>query len=147
MTNNLIDKSFGTILTKHSAQGTIFLLIQHLNGNWGFPKGRPEPGESALDAAIRECREEVGLTNLKLLFEEPLREQFTFQRQGAAEPVMRQIEYFLAEVGENEAVSIQPTEIRAYAWLPYREALRRLGHAEGKATLRQAGMRLTGLTV
>lgn len=29
-------------------------------GAWGIPKGLVEPGESVLDAAIRECAEEVG---------------------------------------------------------------------------------------
>ena len=138
------DVSFGIIPTKRGKRGTVFLLIQHLNGNWGFPKGRPEEGESSLDAAVRECREEVGLTQLNILSKEPIRERFSYQRQTNGEAIQRQIEYYLAEAGDEE-VAIQAAEIRAYAWLPYHEALRRLGHAEGKATLRRAGMRLTGM--
>lgn len=33
-----------------------------LAGDWEFPGGKIEAGESAAEAAIRECREETGLT-------------------------------------------------------------------------------------
>ncbi len=38
------------------------LVIQHPEGHWGFPKGHIEFGESKLEAAIRELREETGVT-------------------------------------------------------------------------------------
>jgi 8-oxo-dGTP diphosphatase len=42
------------------------LLLQRENtgfedGNYGLPAGHLEPGESVLQAAIRECREEIGI--------------------------------------------------------------------------------------
>lgn len=38
------------------------LLLCHVTGHdhWDLPKGRPEPGESPLQAALRETREECG---------------------------------------------------------------------------------------
>ncbi|MFS4438670.1 NUDIX hydrolase [Paracoccaceae bacterium GXU_MW_L88] len=49
------------------------LLVRRKNppdaGLWGFPGGHVEPGETALDAAARECAEETGVraTALKYL--------------------------------------------------------------------------------
>lgn len=45
--------------------GCVLLLQRHNtgfeDGNYGLPAGHLEPGESATHAAIRECREEVGI--------------------------------------------------------------------------------------
>lgn len=56
--------SFAGIILRH---GSHYLLLQR-EGNakywpfyWGFPGGKMETGESALEAAIREVREEIGV--------------------------------------------------------------------------------------
>jgi 8-oxo-dGTP pyrophosphatase MutT (NUDIX family) len=41
------------LLLRRSAEG------DHA-GEWSFPGGKLKPGESAADAAVRECREELG---------------------------------------------------------------------------------------
>jgi diadenosine hexaphosphate hydrolase (ATP-forming) len=37
------------------------LVLRHKNGNWVFPKGHIDPGETSLQAAIREVEEEGGV--------------------------------------------------------------------------------------
>ncbi|HEX7003881.1 MAG TPA: NUDIX domain-containing protein [Trueperaceae bacterium] len=37
------------------------LLIRHFNGTWVFPKGHVDPGETPLEAALREVVEEAGV--------------------------------------------------------------------------------------
>jgi 8-oxo-dGTP pyrophosphatase MutT (NUDIX family) len=39
----------------------VLLVKGRKTGKWSFPKGHPEPGESAFEAAEREVAEEVGL--------------------------------------------------------------------------------------
>lgn len=37
------------------------LVLKHQSGAWVFPKGHIDPGESALEAALREVQEEAGV--------------------------------------------------------------------------------------
>jgi diadenosine hexaphosphate hydrolase (ATP-forming) len=37
------------------------LILQHANGTWVFPKGHIDPGETSLQAAVREVEEEAGV--------------------------------------------------------------------------------------
>ncbi|MEY8565070.1 NUDIX hydrolase [Corynebacterium sp.] len=56
----------GLFLTTRE-RGTTLLLVQHraswtnFGGTWGIPGGAVEPGESAVDAALRETQEETGV--------------------------------------------------------------------------------------
>lgn len=45
----------------------VALLVIHRMGVWDLPKGRLEPGESLEACALREVREEVGITTLRSL--------------------------------------------------------------------------------
>lgn len=38
------------------------LLVRYRSGAWAFPKGHPEPGETPEQTAVREVREETGVT-------------------------------------------------------------------------------------
>ncbi|HZJ10658.1 MAG TPA: NUDIX domain-containing protein [Trueperaceae bacterium] len=52
---------------ERGAGGVVFddrgrvLVLRHAGGNWVFPKGHLEPGETALQAALREVEEEAGV--------------------------------------------------------------------------------------
>jgi len=56
--------SAGVVVVRDTASGWRVLLLRVYN-YWDFPKGRIEPGESALDAARRETREETTLDDLE----------------------------------------------------------------------------------
>lgn len=51
----------GAVITREGDNGTEFLLIhRHLREDWTFPKGKVDPGENIVGAAVREVREETG---------------------------------------------------------------------------------------
>ena len=43
------------------------LLVNQRGSTWSLPKGHVDPGEEPLQAAIREIKEESGVTNLSLI--------------------------------------------------------------------------------
>tara|TARA_R110001583_G_scaffold8506_33_gene40799 strand:+ start:5494 stop:5943 length:450 start_codon:yes stop_codon:yes gene_type:complete len=62
--------------TAHQSPGAGIIIVKQISNEWkilglwcrggyDIPKGHTEENESALETAIRECREEVNITNLK----------------------------------------------------------------------------------
>lgn len=60
--------SCGTLIINKRGE----ILLCHVTGtnHWDIPKGLQDPGESTLQAAVRELREETGLAFDERLFEE-----------------------------------------------------------------------------
>lgn len=123
------ETSFGVIPLQQNGDHWQVLLILHKGGrHWAFPKGRSNPGESALESAKRELQEETGLEIERLLQDEPLVERYEFRRKG--EVVTKTVQYFPALVrGE---VRLQPEEIRDAKWVPLKEAVKHLTFREAK---------------
>lgn len=93
---------------------------------WVWPTGHLEPGETAVQAAIREVREETGIA-ARAVAALP---QQSFARGGGLATVAS----FLLEYGRPEATS----ELRAVAWAAYRDACSLLAHPESVELLRAA---------
>jgi len=61
-------KQAAGLLLYRRQQGRLEVLLVHPSGNynrrapWSLPKGLPDEGESLLDAALRETREEAGVS-------------------------------------------------------------------------------------
>lgn len=57
-------RSAGIVVVRQRGHDWLYLLLRAY-GYWDFPKGGIEPGESCLQAALRETREETTLTALE----------------------------------------------------------------------------------
>jgi bis(5'-nucleosidyl)-tetraphosphatase len=127
------EASFGIIPLEQVEGIWKVLLILHKGGrHWAFPKGRSNPGETPLESARRELKEETGLDIEKLLQEEPLTERYEFRRKG--EIVIKTVQYFPAVV--SGTVRLQPEEIQDAKWVLLKEAVRHLTFREAKEMCR-----------
>jgi 8-oxo-dGTP pyrophosphatase MutT (NUDIX family) len=79
----------------------------------GLPKGHPEPGESSLEAAIREVREEAGVTGR--LIESLGSVQYAYERRGKRVP--KRVEFFLFEYESGDPRD-HDHEIEEARWMP-----------------------------
>lgn len=99
-------------------------LIQDRYGRITLPKGKMEPGETVEQTALREIREETGISGRIIEPLEIIRYQFTHPEAGL---IHKEVHYFLVEaIGGTLQPQIE--EIRGVEWLSPKEAWRQQKH-------------------
>ncbi len=125
--------SCGAVVFTHSAGEQNFVVIRALNGDYGFPKGHMESGETEEQTAIREIREETGLSVTIL----PGFREVDEYLLPAHPDILKRVVFFAAEY-EKQRISIQEEELEGAELLPYGEAMRRLTFDSSREILRKA---------
>jgi bis(5'-nucleosidyl)-tetraphosphatase len=121
--------SFGIVPLKQLENVSHVLLIFHKGGrHWSFPKGRKDPGETDLETAKRELKEETGLDVDVLLSDVPYVETYNFYKFH--EKVHKTVAYYPALVVGD--LCLQPEEILDAKWVPLKEAVHFLTFKEAK---------------
>ena len=64
------EPSAGVVVLRHMDGDFHVLCLKTKKGKYDLTKGIIDPGETALQAALREAREEAGITDLKFVFGE-----------------------------------------------------------------------------
>lgn len=129
----LYEKSCGAVIFRKDPDKPRFLLIKNIKGkNWGFPKGHVELGESEEETALREVREETGLS-IEIL--PGFRSVIQYSIWGKAN---KQVVFFLAKCGRSDDVHVQASEIEKYSWMTYEEALSTFRFDNDKKVLKNA---------
>lgn len=132
------ERSAGIIVyyTEKSAASSkrLYLLLYYRNKYWDFPKGKLEANETDQEAALRELKEETGLTlSLKKSFEQSISYFFKDQK-GAL--VDKTVVYFVGESFTKEVLlSAEHTD---FEWLPLKESLTQLTYANSQHVLSMA---------
>jgi 8-oxo-dGTP pyrophosphatase MutT (NUDIX family) len=115
------------------------LLISDMNAAWTFPKGTIEKGEAAKDTAIREIREEVGLSNLTF-HSELSSVRYNYKKNG---PVRKTVHYFLFIKTHYQKLICQKSEgIRSAAWVSLGLAGSMIGYHDTNISLLEKAERI-----
>jgi len=110
------------------------VLVGRGEAFWVLPKGTPKPGETTEEVALREVREETGVTGR--IIGELGSIHYWFSRQGVR--YSKEVFYYLMEAVGGD-VSLHDHEYDAARWFPYHEAIQRLTYANEAEILRKAG--------
>lgn len=133
------ETSAGIVLFRKEKTKNLFLLLHYPSGHWDFVKGKMEKGEIIHETAIRETKEETGITDIKILdnFEEWI--EYNFQYQG--ELVHKKVVFFLAETNTKD-VEISHEHLD-YTWVDYNTAIEKTTFDNAKRVLTKAQMLLS----
>ena len=127
------ERSAGAVIFSKDTQRK-YLLLHYSEGHWDFPKGHIEKGESEEQTALREIKEETGITGITFIggFKENLHYFYTFNKA----PIFKSVVFYLAQA--DKADVILSFEHIGFVWLPYKEALIRLTYKNAKEILKNA---------
>lgn len=121
------EKSAGCIIIENEK----ILLVKQTSGNWGFPKGHLEKGESETEAAIRETKEE---TNLDVtILDENKRYSIEYDTNKGTH---KEAVYFLAKKTSNN-ITRQENEITEIKWFNFEEAIETISFENAKELLKK----------
>ena len=133
------ETSAGIVLFRRENDRILFLLLHYPSGHWDFVKGKMEKGETPHETAIRETKEETGITDVTFLdnFEEWI--QYNFQFEG--ELVNKKVVFFLAET-KSKDVEISHEHLD-YTWMDYLTAMEKTTFDNAKTVLSKSYALLT----
>jgi bis(5'-nucleosidyl)-tetraphosphatase len=126
----------GLIIFRRINQNIDYLLLQTSYGDhhWTPPKGHVDPGESELETAYRETREEAGLAECHLDIVSGFEKILHYDVRG----VPKKVVYWLAQLRDPNTPIVLSHEHQHYEWLTLDAAVQRAGFLDMQETLRQA---------
>ena len=125
------------IIVFHQKAGIVeFLLLKakYSTEYWDFPKGHLEKGETTLQAAVRETREETGLTGIEILDKFLHEIKYIYTWEG--KQFKKKVTFYLGE-SRTKDVKISSEHID-FRWADYQTAMKIVSFANQKEVLKAA---------
>ncbi len=128
------EQSAGTVLFIEEDNEKKFLLLHYPTGHWDFVKGKIENNESLEQTAIRETKEETGITDIEFIkgFKEKIEYSFKFN----GDTVKKEVIFFLAKTNTKQ-IKISDEHLD-YVWLDFNNALNKITYENAKNILKKS---------
>lgn len=126
------EKSCGAIVYRVASGQVHVLLLRPRHGrHWSFPKGHMEKDENEFETAVREVREETGLS---ISIKKGFRETISYRPKSS---VLKDVVYFVAEATSNQ-IKMQKTEIGDIRWINIYDAPDHVTHQNDRDLMYKA---------
>lgn len=128
------EHSAGGVVFKKVTGQTLILVARHSGHHgWVFPKGWIEEGETKMETALREVKEETGLV---CEIVQPLTE-VTYFYQLHGERIKKTVSYFLMNFISGD-IKDHDWEMEEVEWLPQEKVLDKLTYQSDKKVFQEA---------
>lgn len=124
--------SYGAFVYKID-EGVLYTLIEYMKlGHVSIPKGHIEDGETPVQCAVREIKEETGL-------DVEIDDTFSYEiNYSPSEGVTKRVVFYLAEYNKNQKLKAQEIEVNSLKWVTVQQALKELTYDSDKEVVRAA---------
>ncbi len=126
---NIMIISAGVIAFKKENGKVKYLLLKHVDGHWGFPKGKAKKNETLAQTAMRETIEETGL-RVEVIGSQGWKTRYMLESGP------KEVTYFLAMVPDKEVVL--SSEHTKSGFFGLKESLGKLKYKDMKEILKEA---------
>ncbi|MCK9379080.1 MAG: NUDIX domain-containing protein [Candidatus Moranbacteria bacterium] len=137
------EKSSGVVVFRRDGEKIKYLLLQYRNNHWSFPKGHIEDGESLLETAKRETKEETGIDDLEIFpgfsrciyfyYKATGQEKEERIKAGRKIRILKKVNFFLGKTKKTDVVLSE--EQVDFAWFEFDEALERTTYPKDRSIL------------
>ncbi|HUD10686.1 MAG TPA: NUDIX domain-containing protein [Candidatus Saccharimonadales bacterium] len=116
-----------------NSEGNVLVVNQN-DDSWSLPKGHIDPGETPQDAAVREIKEESGISELELIDELGTYERHRIGKDGKGYDTseLKNIKFFLFKTNQLKLAPEDPQNPEAQ-WIAPQKVAALLTHPKDKA--------------
>lgn len=134
MNEKIKEKSCGIIIFSLGEKEHEYLILQYEEGHFDFPKGHVEPNETEIQTALRELKEETGITQVD--FKEGFREKISYSYVRNKQNYEKEVCFYLAETKQKKIILSH--EHIGFRWLSFKDAQEIATYSLAKELLRKA---------